>query len=393
MTTDYRVSGELAHDLRYWHRLTLAIGVAFFIASAIGALFSPQDFFRSYLVAYLFWIGLTLGSLAMLMLQYLTGGAWGVVSRRTFEAASRTMPLIIVLFIPLAIGIPYLYDWAHPELVRREFVLQHRSGYMNPPMFILRACAYFTIWMVLTYFLNKWSANQDRDGGRQPRLAALSAPGLILYVFTITFAAVDWAESLTTNWYSTMWGFLFVAMQGLQATAFVIIVLALLSKRQPIQGTVTPSHFHDLGKLILMFVMLWAYFAFSQLLIVWAGNLSDEITWYLQRLHTSWGWLGVALIVFQFIVPFLLLLSRPLKRNPVLLACVVGIVLFMRFVDLLWIVLPSYYQHGFHFHWLNFSAPIGMGGLWVAMFLWELAKRPLLPVQAPQLEEALAHVE
>lgn len=393
MTPSFDVSPDLGREIRRWRRPALGIGVVLIIASAIGAVFSPHDFFRSYLMGYLFCIGLTLGSLAMLMLQYLSGGAWGVISRRIFEAASRTMPLMIVLFIPLVIGIPYLYEWANPELVRHEYVLRHRAAYMNSAMFILRACVYFAIWMLLTYLLNKWSAAQDREGGPQPRLAALSAPGLILYVFTITFAAVDWAESLTTDWFSTMWGFLFVAMQGLEATAFVILILALLSRREPLAGRVRPSHFQDIGKLLLMFVMLWAYFAFSQLLIVWSGNLTDEITWYLQRLATSWGWLGVALIVLQFIVPFLLLLSRPLKRSAVLLSSVAILILLMRFIDVMWIVLPSYYLRGFHLHWLNFSTPIALGGLWTAMFLWELPKRPLLPVQAPQLEEALAHAE
>ncbi len=247
--------------------------------------------------------------------------------------------------------------------------------------------------MIFTYFLNHWSAEQDEHGGLEKRLAAISAPGLILYVFTVTFSAVDWAESLETDWYSTIWGFLFVASQGLTAFAFVIIAMALLAKREPLASLFKPAHLHDLGKLLLTFVMLWAYFAFSQLVIVWSGNLTDEIPWYLRRLATSWGWLGVALIVFQFIVPFLLLLSRPLKRNAWALCCVVGILILMRFVDLMWIVMPSYYQRGFRLHWLNFSVPLAIGGLWIAMFIWQLRKRPLLPVQAPTLEKALQHGE
>ena len=143
----------------------------------------------------------------------------------------------------------------------------------------------------------------------------LSAPGLILYVFTVTFASVDWAESLRTEWYSTMWGFLFVASQGLTALSFVIAAAALLGRREPMRRILRPSHFHDLGKLLLMAVMLWAYFAFSQLLIVWSGDLPHEISWYLPRSKTSWGWVGVALILFEFVLPFLLLLSAPLKRS------------------------------------------------------------------------------
>ena len=175
---------------------------------------------------------------------------------------------------------------------------------------------YFAVWITFSHFLNRWSAEEDgRPADQRHRLARLSAPGLILYVFTITFAAVDWAESLQTPFYSTIWGFLFVAGQALTAMAFAIIAMWLLSSREPMSRVLKPSHFHDLGKLLLMMVMVWAYFTFSQLLIVWMGNLPHEIAYYLPRFWTSWGWLGVALIVVQFFVPFLLLLSRPLKRH------------------------------------------------------------------------------
>jgi hypothetical protein len=204
---------------------------------------------------------------------------------------------------------------------------------------------------------------------------------------------VDWAESLETDWYSTIWGFLFVANQGLSAFAFVIIAMALLSKREPLASTFKPAHMHDLGKLLLTFVMLWAYFSFSQLLVVWSGNLTDEIPWYLRRLGTSWGWLGVMLIVLEFIVPFLLLLSKQVKRNVTLLCSVVAVIIFMRFVDLMWIVMPSYYQRGFRLSWLNFSVPLAIGGLWIATFVRQLRNRPLLPVQAPNLQRAIQHGE
>ncbi|MBV8833922.1 MAG: hypothetical protein JO108_32380, partial [Acidobacteriaceae bacterium] len=300
MTSTFLPSPELDRDLRRWFRPALGAGILLSVISIIGWFFSPGDFYRSYLMGYLFWLGLTLGSMAIVMMQYLTGGAWGVITRRTLESASRTLPIVALMFIPIAIGIPHLYDWAHRDLVSREYVLHHRAIYMNPAMFITRAIVYFLIWGVLAFFLNRWSKQQDERGGFEKRLAALSAPGLILYVFTVTFSAVDWAESLETDWYSTMWGFLFVARQGLSAFAFIIIVMALLSRREPLASRFKPSHLHDLGKLLLTFVMVWAYFAFSQLLIVWSGNLTDEIPWYLRRFATSWGWLGVALIVFEF---------------------------------------------------------------------------------------------
>jgi hypothetical protein len=393
MSSGFDVSPELGRDLRRLFAPAVVVGLLLGGISVVGGFFSPGDFFRSYLMGYLFWWGLTLGSMAVVMMQYLTAGAWGIMTRRTFESASRTLPLLAVLFIPIASGTTQLYDWSHSELVQNEYALQHRSGYMNTPMFIVRAIIYFAIWGIFTYLLNKWSAEQDEKGGFEKRLAALSAPGLILYVFTVTFASVDWAESLETDWYSTIWGFLFVARQGLTAFAFVIIAMALLSKREPLASRFKAAHLHDLGKLLLTFVMVWAYFAFSQLLIVWSGNLTDEIPWYLRRFATSWGWLGVALILFEFIVPFLLLLSRPLKRNVPALCGVVGIILIMRFVDMMWIVMPGYYQHGFRLTWLNFCVPLAMGCLWIATFAWQLTNRPLLPLQAPNLEKALHHGE
>jgi hypothetical protein len=395
MTTPsaFDVSPELARDLRRVFTRTLGAGIILGAISIVGGVLSPGDFFRSYLMGYLFWLGLTLGSMAILMLQYLTAGAWGIMTRRTLESASRTLPLCVLLFIPIAVGIPRLYDWAHSDLVANEYVLRHRHIYMNPSMFIARAVVYFAIWGTFAYFLNKWSAEQDEKGGLETRLAKLSAPGLLIYVFTISFATIDWAESLENNWFSTIWGFLFVAREGLASFAFVIIAMALLSRREPLSKLFKPAHLHDLGKLLLVFVMLWAYFEFSQLVVIWSGNLTDEIPWYLHRFSTSWGWLGVLLIVFEFIVPFLLLLSRPLKRNVTALCGVVGLIILMRWVDLMWIVMPEYYQRGFRITWMNFCVPLSIGCLWIADFAWQLRRRPLLPLQAPNLERALNHGE
>lgn len=393
MNGSFAVTPELAHELRRWQMPALLVGILLFIASIIGAFFRPDEFFRSYLFGYLFWIGLALGSMAIVMTQYLTGGAWGVVTRRTFESAMRTLPLLAILFVPIAIGIPRLYHWAHPNLVQADDILRHRSGYMNTPWFIARAVAYFVIWLIFAYFLNRWSGQEDEVGNRQQWLARLSAPGLILYVFTVTFSSVDWAESLADHWFSTMWGFLFVAGQGLAAMSFGIIVIALLSRRKPMAQALRPSHFLDLGKLVLMFLMLWAYFQFSQLLIVWSGNLSNEIPWYMPRFATTWHGVGSALIYVQFVVPFLLLLSRPLKRNRWTLVVIVLWLLLMRFVDMFWIVMPQFHLAGFHVSWLNFSVPLALGGIWIATFLWQLQKRPLLPLQDPSLEQALHHGE
>ena len=393
MTPSFRISPSFGTEIARWQRHALLVGAVLSAASIIGAFFNPGDFFRSYLYGYLFWIGLGLGAMALLMLQYLTGGRWGVVTRRPLEAASRTLPWLALLFIPIGVGIPYLYHWAHRELVVRDSILLHRSIYMNPVFFIVRAIVYFAIWIGLNYFLNKWSRLEDDSGDQTTRLARLSAPGLILYVFTVTFSTIDWAESLEDHFFSTMWGFLFVADQGITIVCFAILISLLLARWQPMHDVLRPGRFHDLGKLLLVFVMLWAYFAFSQLLIIWSGDLSNEIPWFLPRIGTTWGWLGGGLIVLQFIVPFLMLLSRPLKRNAWTLASVAILLLLMRFVDNFWIVMPSTFRTGFHISWLSFTVPLALGGIWFALFLRNLKRAPLLPLRAPELEEALAYAQ
>jgi hypothetical protein len=390
-------SPELREDLRRIFGPLLAAGVILSGASIIGGFTSPGDFFYSYLMSFLFWFGLTLGSMAIVMLQYLTAGAWGIMARRPLESASRTLWLCALLFIPIALGTSKIYDWAHPGLVHNEYALAHRQPYMSPRWFVARAAAYFIVWGIFTYFLNRWSTEQDKNPGLEnvfeKRLARLSAPGLVLYVFTLTFAAVDWAASLETDWSSTIWGFIFVAQQVLSVFAFAIVVLVLLSRRQPMAGAFRTQHMHDLGNLTLTCLMLWAYFEFSQLVIVWAGNLTDEIPWYMRRLATTWGWLGVALIVIQFILPFLALLSRKVKRNIAALCTVVGVIIVMRWVDLAWVVLPSYYHKGLRVTWLMICVPLAMGCFWVAAYIWNLKNRPLLPINAPNLERALRHGE
>ncbi len=372
----------------------LLIGIISLLLCVLGAFFSPeQQFFRSYLIGYLFFIGVALGSLAIVMLQYLSGGAWGIVIRRLLESATRTLPLLALLFVPLILGMPHLYVWTHPEVVRQSEVLQHKQPYLNIPFFLIRAVFYFAVWLVLAYFLNKWSREQDQKANPviARRLQVISGPGLVLYGLTVTFASIDWVMSIEPQWFSTIYGLLFIGGQGLSAMSFIIAMAILLAKREPMSGVFVPSHFQDLGKLLLMFTMLWAYFSFSQLLIIWAGNLPEEIPWYLRRWQGGWQWVGVLLIVFHFALPFVLLLSRDLKRNLNMLAAVAGLLILMRFIDLFWLTVPEFYAGRFHIHWMDFAAPVGVGGIWVAFFAWQLRTRPLLPLNDPELEHMLEH--
>jgi hypothetical protein len=385
----FSISPELARKFDLAGRRSRVAGL---IACVIGAILTPAQFFRSYLLGYLFWIGVTLGSMAIAMLHYLTGGAWGLVIRRLLESATRTLPLLAALFIPVLVGIPSLYLWAHSDVVAHDEIIKHMSPYMNVPFFILRTIFYFAVWMAVSYFLNKWSEQQDRTGA--PSISAfrrLSAGGLVAYACTVTLASIDWIMSLQPHWYSTILGVLLMGGQGLSALAFIIAVLIILAERDPMAGVVNRFHLQDLGKLLLTFLMLWAYFSFSQLLVIWAGNLVREIPHYTARLNTSWRWVGLGLVVFQFFVPFLLLLSRSLKSHKRSLMTIAGIIIAMRFVDLFWMITPNFYERGFTLHWMDVVATIGIGGLWLAMFLSQLKKRPLLPLRDPQLQEALSH--
>lgn len=370
----------------------LTVGILGLALLMFGASASPAQFFRSYLVGYLFALGVTLGCLGLLMLQHLTGGHWGVMIRRPLESATRTLPVLAVLFVPLGFGLRQLYAWTGPM---EKPLSRFQMSYLTIPGFLTRAAIYFAIWILLMLLLNSWSLQQDARPERALRrkLQMLSGPGIVLYVFTMTFAAVDWVMSLSPHWSSTIYGFLFVGGQAVSAMALMIAVAVLLAQSEPMSGILQPRHLHDLGKLLLAFVMLWAYFAFSQLLIIWAGNLPEEIPFYVKRLRGGWGALGVLILLFHFALPFFLLLSRDLKRSARLLPRLAIAVIFMRLVDLFWMTAPEFSPDAFRVHWMDVAAPAGIGGIWLAYFAWQLKGRPLLPLGDPELAEAIEHGE
>ncbi len=390
---NFNVSDELRAAIRQWRTRAGIVGVLGVIALIAGWVLFPVQFYRSYLWSYTFYLGLSLGCLAWLMCQYQSGGAWGVVIRRPAEAAARTLPLLALLFIPIAIGIPSLYGWSHSDIVARDPVLQHKHVYLNVPFFLIRAVAYFAGWNFLGWFLNRWSAREDREGPQVAhfKMSRIAGPGLVFWGFSITFMAIDWVMSVDPHWYSTMFGLLFVAGQGLSGLAFLITVMVLLSYVRPLSDILTPKHLHDLGKLLLANVMVWAYFSFSQFLIIWAGNLPEEIPWYVERLRGGWQYIALVLVFGHFALPFALLLSRDLKRNFKLLASIAVFILCMRVVDLYWYVAPDFRKGAVGVSWLDFAGLIGLGGIWLAYFLVQLEKRPLLPLNDIHLVETLEH--
>jgi hypothetical protein len=374
-------------------RIALTSGAIGLVLCGVFAIQNRTQFFRSYLFAYVFWLAIPIGCMAILMLHHLTGGWWGYPIRRLLEAGTRTFVWMAALFVPVLLGMPHLYKWAQPAEVAADPMLQYKRPYLNPPFFTLRALIYFVIWVGLARLLNKWSSEQDRtaDPALATRLEALSGPGLILWGIAATYSSIDWVMSLEAHWFSTIYGMIVMVVAALTAMSFVVFVLRKLSGQEPISHAVTASQFNDLGNLMLAFVMLWAYLSFSQFLIIWAGNIKDEIPWYMSRAFGGWGAIAVILIALHFALPFLLLLQRGVKRRLRMLSFVAGMLMVLSLVDVYWLVAPAYETSGPRVSPLDIFAVVGIGGMWLAAFFSELKKWPLLPQHDPRFEGALEH--
>src|SRR5262249_55292658 len=284
-------------ELRSVSMRALIVGAVFMVLLLIGAFVDRAQFFHAYLVGFIFWIGITIGSLALLMLQHLTGGAWGLVIRRVLEASTRTLPLMLILFVPILFGLKQIYPWTSPAFMNQTLALQQKASYLSPTFFLIRAVIYFGLWSAMALLLNWFSLQQDRTAEKRFRknMQFVSGPGLAFLIISITFAAIDWVMSLEPAWFSTIFGLIFVAAWSLSALSFTIVVMNWLVKRPPMDTVAQPAHFHDWGNLLLALVMLWTYFAFSQYLLIWSGNLPEETIWYVARKHGGWGVIALAI--------------------------------------------------------------------------------------------------
>ena len=381
-------------QLKRIQRNALLVGAVGLVIGVGGAFLNPQAFFQSYLLGFMFWLSIALGHLAILLIHHLVGGKWAFVIRRFMETGATTLPLMAILFVPVLIGIPYLYVWADPAEVAASHLLQQKAPWwLNVPFFVGRSVIYFAIWIVLGYLLSKWSLQQDKTGDPEinNRLKSLSALGIILAVLASTFAAYDWMMSLTPLWYSSMYGVIYMAGEAIMAIATGILLANYFARRDETYAKQANMYlFNDLGNFLLAFTSFWAYVSFSQFLILWSANLPETITWYVARLNNGWQIPALLLAVLGFAIPFLILLSRKNKRNRKILIGLASLAIVMRFVDLFWIVLPAFYPDGFYFHWLNLVVPIGLGGLWFAFYLRQLQGKPLLPLHDPRFETEVA---
>jgi hypothetical protein len=391
MATETYQSPEAVGSMQ---RLGMGAALLGVVLTIVGFVFADQArFFQAYLVAYTFVFGIVLGSMALLMVQHLSGGAWGLVIRRPLEAAVRTMPIMAVLYLPIAIGVHDIYHWSHPDAVAGDPMLEWKAPYLNTTFFYIRQLIYFAIWITIGQLLTRWSAEQDRAGSPAlPRkFSILSGAGLVIYALSVTFAMVDWTMSVNPHWFSTMWGPLYIAGQGLSAFAFSITVLIALSHTAPLNRLVTPHHLHDLGKFLFAFLMMHAYLSFSQFLIIWSANLSEEIPHYLIRWDSGYQYVSIFMIVGHFAVPYALLLSRNMKRNAFRLRLIATWILFARIVDYYWHVAPEFHPEHLDLGILDAATPIALGGVFLALFAANLRKFSLLPVNDPDLAKALAH--
>lgn len=369
----------------------LIVGVVGVIAAAAGFAMDSDQFYRSYLTGYLYWVAITLGCMGWTMIYHLTAGSWGVPARRVWESGGRTMPLMAILSIPVVMGMQTLFPWARPEAAE-DAIIQAKAAFLNEPFFLIRVVFYMVLWSAIAFFLSRWSLQQDVEGPQPAirKLRFLSGAGLVLMALTLTFFSVDFVMSLDPHWFSTIFGFLFAAADLLSAMAFTVLAMRLLGKSDELKKLVNVNTYHDYGNLLLGFIMLWTYMNLSQFLIIWSGNTQEEAPWYLERMGDGWLVISQSLIIFHFALPLLFLLTRWTKRVPHRLAFVAAWILVMRFVDLYWLTQPSMsHGGGVHLHWMDLATLIGIGGLWVGVFAMHLKDKPLLAKNDPRLAEVL----
>ena len=400
LTPEFLAAPWIAEHLRRRWSLVAGIGGAltvlgFLLARHGGTFESNQHFYRAYLVGFMFCLGLSMGSLVLLMLSHVTGGKWGVIIRRILEASTRNLWLVALMFVGVAAGIAYLYPWAgkfpYEFSPVAQHAINHRQPYLSVTWFIGRGIFYFLSWGLFAWLFNRWSLLVDQPAPSEDaynklrlRFMRLGGGGLVFYAITITLAAIDWVMSLDPLWYSTIWGMIYMVGQALLALSFTVVILVMLSRYEPMKSLLRISELHDIGNLTLAFVMLYTYVSFSQFIIIWSGNLPEEVPWYMARVQHGWKPVMVVLVLIHFALPFLLLLNRSLKRRGPQLAAVALLIIFARYGDLFWHIVPNFRDVSgltghFFLTWMDIVVPLAMSATWFAFFFHELKKRPLIP--------------
>ncbi len=381
-------------DERSWTRgrnVIVFIALAAIAGSLIGWLGNAKQFAASYLVNYMFFTTIALGALFFVMVQHMTGSAWSVTVRRMMENIMVTIPAAALLFVPIGLNIPLLYEWSHKEFYSNDAVMQFKMNFFNPGFFLARMAAYFIVWTVLALNLYRHSVAQDGGGSleRIRKISWWSAPGLLAAMITVTSASVDLLMSLEPHWYSTIFGIYIYSGGALAFMAALTLICILLRRAGLLVNTINLEHYHDLGKWLFALTIFWAYIAFSQYLLIWYANIPEETIWYKERMHGNWIWISALLLVGHFIVPFVVLLARAGKRNLNVLAAISIWILLMHYVDLHWVVMPTLDPHQFHLHWLDGVTFLAVGGIYAFVFWGRLRRRSLVAAGDLRFEQSL----
>ncbi|MEP0829069.1 MAG: hypothetical protein HRF51_11155 [bacterium] len=369
----------------------LIVGIAGLAVSAIGYFLNPAQFFHSYLNAFIFWFSVAIGSLFFVMLHHLVAARWSVTLRRVAENIMMQLPLLLLFFLPLLLGMHELFHWSHLDAVEADLILQKKAPYLNVTFFVIRAAVFFGVWIALSVLLSRASLKQDLNPEEAitRRMRVISAMGIIAYAFSFSFASFDWLMSLDAHWYSTIFGVYIFSGSLVAIISFLVILIFFMRRQGILRETVSTEHFHDLGKLLFAFTVFWAYIAFSQYFLIWYANIPEETIWFRNRWVGSWKGVSLLLVLGHFVIPFFILITRSAKRNPAFLAIMASWMLFMHWVDLYWVIMPGLQKQGFNLSWFDLTAFLGIGGIFVWLLLKRIAAYPLVPVKDPQLKASV----
>jgi len=382
-----------------------AVGVIGLAATAAGGAFDVRRALFAYLAAFVYWVGIAAAAMVFLMANEAANSKWYIVVRRLLETIPAAFTVLAVLFIPIALGMGSIFPWvaptasmhtpiqpwAHGEGPLAIHLWEHRHPWMNVPFFLVRAVVYFAIWLGVAMLLRGWSLAQDQSGAPELKLKMrrLGAGGLPFVALAITFAAFDWQMSLSAFLFSTIFGVYWFAGSLVAAIAAWIIAAAAASREEPLRSAINENHIHSMGKYLFAFTAFWAYIAFSQYLLIWIANLPEEVPWYLVRTHTGWKGVGIFLALFQFVLPFVILMPRERKRSWKPLVLMAFWILAVHYVDIYWVVMPTLSPGGPSPSWMDLAAFLGVGGISVAWVVSRLRGHPILPARDPYLADSL----
>jgi hypothetical protein len=370
----------------HFQKRSVAVGLALLVLCAIFGFFAPSTFFEGYLTAFVFWVEIALGCLALLFLQYLTSGLWGACITRFLEAGMLTLPWCALLFLPLFLGLPHLYPWVNPVGVELQALVREKEAYLNVPFYVVRYAIYFGVLTALVIQYRRLSIR--RDDGDSLAFATMqkwSGPSLIIFVLLMNFASIDWIMSLKPEWYSSMLVVEFIAEQAVVTMAWCVLVLRLLSSIEPLRSALTVKVVHDLANLLLGFTCFWTYVTFMEYIITWTGNLPHEVSWFSDRSSEGWKVFAVTLVLVHFFIPMFCLIFTSISKDLARLAWVAALLIVAHFLQIIWWIAPGFSIH-FRIDWMSLLLIPGIGAIWIALFARHLAKAPLLPKTSLQAE-------